>query len=115
MDLSGYRKTSNFSKLNALEQILLAHGLKDENWTAKTLRNFAEKSKLEDIDPREQDEVFDLAINSRQLGVEELEKKQMELEARMVEAQLAEAQGDRSGGDDDFQDYLDMTLEYQDA
>jgi hypothetical protein len=115
MDLSAYKKTSMYSKLNALEQIFLADGLKDDEWTAKTLRNFAERSQLEDIDPREQDEVFDLAINSRQLGVEELERAQMILEAQMVEAQLSAARGDTGGGEDDWQDYLDMTLEYQDA
>ena len=111
MDLSAYKKTSMYSKLNALEQIFLADGLKDDEWTAKTLRNFAERSQLEDIDPREQDEVFDLAINSRQLGVEELERAQMLLEAQMVEAQLSAARGgDTGGGEDDWQDYLDMTV-----
>lgn len=115
IDLAAYTNTSMNSKLNALEQIFLADGLGNDDWTAKTLRNFAEKSQLEDIDPREQDEVFDLAINSRQLGVEELEKKQMEIEARMAEAQFAASKKSSGSGGDEWQDYLDMTLECQDA
>jgi hypothetical protein len=104
-----------FSQLNAFEQILLAHGLKDDTWTATALRNFADKSQLEDIDPREQDELFNLAIDSRQLGVEELEKEQMQLEARIVEAQFAASQGGSGAANEGWQDYLDMTLEFQDA
>jgi len=114
MDLSMYKATSMYAKLNALEQIFLADGLKDDAWTAKTLRNFLEKSKLESIDPREQDEAFDLAINSRQLGVEELLKQQMEIEARMAEAQFLAGRNE-SVREGVYQNYLDTTLEYQDA
>merc|ERR1719317_400105 len=56
-----------------------------------------------------------MAINSRQLGVEELEKKAMEFEARMAEAAYAAEATSEQKSSEEWQDYLDMTLEYQEA
>lgn len=84
-DLNEYTQAHCFHQLNALEQILLAERLGDEAWTQRTLRTFKEKSQLEPINPKEQDKIFDLAINSRQLGVEELDRMLELLEAQVAE------------------------------
>jgi len=116
MDLSSYRKTHLLQKLNAFERVLLASVLKDDTFTQATLRIFREKAELEEVYPLKRDERFDLAIYSAQLGVEELEKAQLLREQQVVMQQMAAGNASRKSGDDDEgQDYLDMTLEYQDT
>jgi len=85
MPLLEYCATAKFTQLNTLEQILLADRLASGPWTEKTLRSIAEKSDLEAIDPREQNEVFNLAINSRQLGVAEAQNQMNKIEATVAE------------------------------
>lgn len=124
-DLLEYTTVNKYHQLNALEQILLADNLGNDEWTYKTLRNFDEKAELEAIDPREQDMVFNLAIKSAQLGVDELDRAMMQLEGEMAEAQLAQqrrSMGQSDGVDEEkttdiwgSEEYINLTLEYQET
>jgi len=138
-DLKEYRKPFRLQQLNALERIFLAERTNKKEWTARTLRYMKENSTLEALNPTKQNEIFNLAINSRQLGVAELDKQLALVEERMVlenirglgaevessnpvedlraPQQVLQAFGNQSsvGREQDEEQYLQMTREYQET
>jgi len=103
-------------------------GIQDANLSAKTLTWITERANMEPLKPKELDRLFNLGINSRQLGVDELDKQLQKLEKSITEANLdVEADvGDEenvlaldaiknSFGVGDKEEYLSMTRQYMET
>jgi len=89
-DIEQFKDTHRFLKLNCFERILLCGVLNDEALSAKTIKWVDECAQLKDINPNRLDELFDLGVNSRQLGVDELDKQMLSLEQRVSSRELAQ-------------------------
>jgi len=116
-DLKMFTDSQRYFRLNTLEQILLAERLGDAKFTEKTLRAIAEKSKYDPLDPREMDQIFDAAIDSRQLGVDELEQKQDLVEQEILVGQHVRNREKKEEylKEGEIETYVSSTVEYQEA
>jgi hypothetical protein len=127
VELKKYTKLNRFSKLNVLEKILLCYTLEDPDFSAKTLAWIREKAELTDIDPRNMDKLFNMGIDSVQLGVQELDKQMLKAEKSARNIQTLSTDGDlvekitsldairKSGIFGGSEEYMSMTRQYAEA
>jgi len=122
--LKKYKMLHRFSKLNTLEKILLCGSLGDDALSAKTLAWVEEKAALTQLDPRKMDDLFNMGIDSRQLGVEELDKQLAKIEQSAIEIATGPSETElvekitsldairKSGIFGGTEEYMSMTRQY---